>query len=1285
MPHHLNKLKNNILFFVLVFITSTYTHAQNYEYTFEKLSIKDGLSHSNVYAIFQDNLGYMWFGTQDGLDKYDGYNFTTYRHNSQDSNSLSSGNFGKIYQDTLGIFWFGTFGGGLDRYDPKKNLFTNFHNISEDSSSLSSNQIYFVFEDSKNDLWIGTADGGLNKFNKTDQNFERFLPNTNMPKSFSDTRAKCICETSDGTIWVGSGNGLNKYDRANRNFEVYKNDPANNNSLSSNSIQHLYADKNDIIWIASSESGLTKFNPITNTFKHYQHNPNDPNSISDNNAEFILEDSYGNFWIGTYQGGLNKFNPITEKFKRFVHDQNDIESISHNRIEYIYEDASRNLWIATRGGGLNKLDLKPQKFYNILHNPEKINSLPHPSVMAIDNDEKGNIWIGTDGGGLSKYNPKTGKYIHLQHNPLNKNSIASNRIWSVLIDKEGIIWAGTYRNGLNRIEFKNGKYYFHHYSKNYQQNGLKDNQINTIVEDKNGNIWLATSNGLNKLIKSGNPDEYTFEHYLLSSAFTKKFTDNYISSLYLDSQEHFWIGSYTGGLFQFLPKEGKFRHFSPSDFEDSEFKKELRVIIINEDHNKNLLLGTESSGIVKFDFENKKFSVLPNNKELMNNMVIGILEDDLGNLWVTTSRGLYKYSALNNKINRYSFVDGLESSGFNRNATLKCEDGKMYVGSNLALTYFNPLEVYNNPYLPKMVITDLKILNESKWQNSLSKYSQFKNNNDIIEITKTDYIFTLEFSATDYTTPIQNQYKYMLEGFNENWIEAGNNRTASFTNLDPGTYTFKVKGSNNDKIWNENSAELIIKVIPPFYKKWWFIIISAIISILIIISYIKIRERNLIKEKELLERKIKKRTTEISLQKEELKSQAEHLEKTNQQLENQQSHLENLVHERTIDLEEAKEKAEESDRLKSAFLANMSHEIRTPMNAIIGFSNLINDEEIEKESRLELSNLIKKNSNTLLHLIDDIIDIAKIESNQLEINQKNCTVNNILNDLLLDFEDIINSNDHITVKVSEQNLYNNLEIISDPYRLKQIIKNLLSNSLKFTEKGIVEFGYKILNLNNKNELEFFVRDSGIGLTKDQQQHIFSRFTKIESNKKKVYRGAGLGLAITKSLVELMGGKINIKSELDKGSVFYFTIPYIPVSKENNVTTHTKKYTSKYNWDKKNILVAEDEESNFKFLEMVIRKTAAKIAWAKTGKEAVDMTKNNKFDLILMDIKMPEMDGIEAIRKIRKTDANVNIIVQSAYSMPEDRNLSFEAGANDFISKPIGTEKLLKIIGKYFSE
>ena len=1271
----------SILVLTLNLFTGRIALGQTSDYKFEKLTVKDGLSHNNVYSIIQDHLGYLWFGTQDGLNKYDGYDFTIYRHEPGNPNSLTTGNFGKIFQDSSNILWFGTYGGGVDLYDPLTDHLINFANIPGDPTSLSNNQITFIFQDSYGEIWVGTASGGLNRFIKETGTFERFQHNPNNPNTLSHSRAKCIGETKDGTLWIGTGNGLNKFNRATKTFEHYFHEPNNKNSLGSNIIQHLLVDKEDNIWIATRNGGLNKFNPEEETFTHYVSDPENPNSLNDNKLEFLYIDSYNQFWIGTYEGGLSLFNRETESFTHFTHNPNNINSLSNNRVEYIFEDKSKILWIGTRGGGINKLDLKPKKFNNIIYNPYDELSLSHSNVMAITSDTTGNIWIGTDGGGLSKYNPKTNQFMHLKNDPQDNNSLSINRVWSVCIDSEGIIWAGTYLGGLNRIEFKNGQYQFTRYLHDAEDStSLSSNQINTVLEDKDGTIWLATSNGLNKLIKTDHPNNYYFKRYYQNPTDSVAFIDNYIGNIYLDSQYRFWIGSYLGGLFQFIPDKEKFIKYAPSSNKDSEFKEDIHVLKIFEDHLKNLWVGTESNGLIKFDLDSNKFSVHPKNHEMLSNMIMGMVEDEMGNLWISTSRGLAKYTPWKNILYNYTFTDGLASSGFNRNAILKTREGMLYFGSNAGVTYFDPLEVTNNPFLPNVAITDIKILNKSKFRRFFLPFEKIKHENQAIELSPKDYFFTIEFASLDFTTPQENHYQYMLENFDKEWIDAKNHRTATYTNLDPGTYVFKVKGSNNDKLWNDIPTKMVIKVIPPFYKTTLFIIFVIVFIVLLILIYIRLRTRKLVNDKKILEEKVIARTNEINLQKEELESQAENLEKINEKLEEQQNILEKQVKERTVDLEIAKNKAEEADKLKTAFLANMSHEIRTPMNAIIGFSNLLIDSDINNEQKQELTKLIVKNSNSLLNLIDDIIDIAKIESEQLRLSEKEFSANKLLHDLFIEYQSASATNSEIKLKINKQP-EQDVVIQADPYRLEQVLKNLLSNAIKFTEKGSIEFGYDIIE--SENLLQFFVKDTGIGLSPEQQQNIFARFTKVEDSKQKIYRGAGLGLTISKYLIEMMNGKIWVESELGKGATFYFTIPITKIEGQN--TSDQARSVSNYLWNNKTILVAEDEESNFKYLEMIIRKTKAELLWAKNGKQAIDICQGTyHIDLILMDIKMPEMSGLEAIKEIRKSKTKVPIVVQSAYAMPEDRNKSFEVGATDFIAKPIGKEKLLNLINKYLS-
>ena len=437
-------------------------------------------------------------------------------------------------------------------------------------------------------------------------------------------------------------------------------------------------------------------------------------------------------------------------------------------------------------------------------------------------------------------------------------------------------------------------------------------------------------------------------------------------------------------------------------------------------------------------------------------------------------------------------------------------------------------------------------------------------------------------------------------------------------------------------------------------------------------------KKRLMKFNEELEEKVKERTREISQQKEEILSQNEEIKAQKEELEKHRNHLEKIVDIRTKDLELAKEKAEESDRLKSSFLANMSHEIRTPMNAIIGFSNLLIENNLDPKSKSELTQEITKNGFTLLNLIENILDLAKIETKQIKIKKDEFSLKELFNEIHFDY---INKVHNPKIEfIIDTDIKENIIIYSDQGRIKQILKNLIDNAIKYTEKGFIKLAYKT----NNNSISIFVKDSGIGMNKQKLEHIFTRFTKIEDQKQKLYEGAGLGLAICKSLIDLLDGEIKVESEIGKGSIFQIKIPINQITKENIRNTTKLEQAGSYSWDNKTILIAEDDDSNFRFFTMTLSDTKIKIIRAKNGTEAIEKSKNENFDIILMDIKMPEMDGLKATEIIKSQNPNLPIIAQTAFALENDKELSLEAGCNAYITKPIQKAHLLRIINQFLS-
>ena len=1121
----------NLLLLLLITALHNLINAQQNFYNFEHFTVKNGLAHNNVYSIFQDHQGYLWFGTEDGLNKFDGYVFSTYRSLPKTDNSLATSNFGKIFQDSSGIFWFGTFGEGIDLYNPQTHKFIHMPHRPEDSTSLSNNRVTFIYQDNYQDIWVGTTDGGVNRYNKKTKTFIRYQPNKSQ-HSLSNAWAKCICETPDNKLWIGTRNGLNQFNRQSNSFAHFLLDTTDNPAEYQSNIQHMITDNQGFIWMGTAKQGLIRFDPKNGISKRYHNNAPNARIQNDNSFMYLFIDSFQNFWLGTNDGGLYQFNRETEKFT-FIEDQRYTrQGIYCNRIEYITEDVSHNLWVATRGNGVWKLDLKPPKFNHLTHEPDNINSIPDANVTAVDVDLAGNLWIGTDGGGLTYYNKKLQKYTHFQADEKSRHSISGKRVWSIFVDHEGVIWVGTFNSGLNRLEKNKNGWLINKYKYSASNpHTLSSNQINAIIQDKQGNIWFATANGLNKLIKTRNPDDYYFENYLQNNVDTNGYADNYLVHMLIDSKNRIWIGSVTNGLLQFIPHSHNFKKYNSTIAQNPDSVDNYQVFHIYEDHKNGLWIGTELYGILKFDPDSLTYTHPKNYKPLIGNPVVGIIEDANQCLWISTSNGLLKYNPETGTLNRFDYNDGLLGTGFNRNAICADNQGLLYFGNNSALTCLNPQKLEFNQHKPNTVITGVSVLNKPINQSYLWPFENFISGNKVLSLNWKDYFFTIEFAALDFTSPQQNRYKYKLENFDNEWINSEKNRTATYTNLDPGTYIFKVKGSNNDHVWNNNPTTLTIKVVPPFWKKSWFRLFELGLVLLLVYLYVRIRTIMLVKDNKLLENKVQERTEKINLQKEELKVQAEHLAQVNDNLEKQ-------VRERTYDLEKAKNKAEESDRLKSSFLANMSHEIRTPMNAIIGFSKLIQLSDINDVSLKNYVEHIIENSQSLLSLINNIIDISKIDTDQIKLNIKWVNVHDLLIDIYQRYKNF-NTNPAIDFKFIAPGKSISLQINTDEHRLHQILDNLLNNAFKFTETGTIEIGYKP---DDKN-CRFFVRDTGIGLRKSQIDVIFSRFTKIEDPKNKIYRGAGLGLYISKKLVELLDGQMFVESTENKGSLFYFTLPY----------------------------------------------------------------------------------------------------------------------------------------------
>ncbi len=620
----------------------------------------------------------------------------------------------------------------------------------------------------------------------------------------------------------------------------------------------------------------------------------------------------------------------------------------------------------------------------------------------------------------------------------------------------------------------------------------------------------------------------------------------------------------------------------------------------------------------------------------------------------------------------------MQSKVFNRWSFFKSNTGEMYFGGINGFNVFHPDSIKDNSSIPPVQITEFLLFNKPVIIGAKdSPLKKHISQTDTLILNYDQSLFTFRFVALNYIYGEKSQYAYMMEGFDKDWNYIGTERRATYTNLDPGEYIFRVKASNNDGIWNETGASIHIVILPPWWNNILFKIALGVFLLAGSISFYRIRLNKLKKEQQVLERKIKERTVELSDANAQLEERKEEITLQNEELSRHRNHLEQLVQERTIELEAARIKAEESDRLKSAFLANMSHEIRTPMNAIVGFSTLISEEDITTSERIEYADIIKDNSDTLLVLINDIIEISLIEANQLRMTKSNFNASAIL--LQLENYFSLKNNKGIDLNYVNKKDDTKLVLNNDPTRFRQVFSNMLDNAFKYTESGNIWFGYEIQD----DQVQFFVSDTGIGIASSDFKNIFNYFHKLERKDSKLYPGAGIGLSLSRKLIELMGGEIWLESEAGEGSAFYFTLPYsadkvslLPKSKKESRRIHKLENTK--------IIVAEDEPNNYKLIEKILQPTKAAIIWARNGKEAVDYVRKHpkiRNCIILMDIKMPVMNGIQANEEIKKINKHIPVIAVTAYAYANDKSEIMQHNFIDYIVKPLKPRRLIESINK----
>jgi len=835
-----------LLLICLGFFSVLYSQRTNLQ--FQRFTIEQGLAQNSVLCILQDQKGFMWFGTEQGMNRFDGYTFAVHKFQYNNPNSLSNSFVFSFHEDSSGIFWIGTNGGGLNRFDPENKQFSHYLVDPESIDSLS-NILNVVFEDHSQGLWIGTGGGGLKKFDRKSKTFTDFPVNSHDPNLLTHNTINAIWEDHGGTLWIGTDGGLKKLNRMTNQI-----DPM---GLDDKKVLALYEDNARQFWVGT-DNGFYKFVPSNKHWVHFQVPASEKNFYSANQIRTFYEDRLGIFWIGT-EYGLYIFDRQGKTYHTFYADLSDPRGLTGNRIGAIYEDRSGALWIGVEAGGLHKLNRTEQSFNYYYRDPKNPDSLIMRDVFAIYEDQEGVLWVGTYGEGLIAFIRKTGEFINYRNQPEDPNSLSDNRIWALCEDRQGRLWIGTAGRGLNQFTHKTGKFTrYQHQPQN--PNSLSSDLISCIIEDKEENLWIATNGGLDKL----DPQRKQFTRYQSKPNHPNTLGHNNVYVLIEDRKGILWIGT-KGGLSRFDPKSDTFTTYRIYPQYSNNMIQPV-IYSLWEDRQGVLWLGT-TSGLHKFHRENGTFSLYTEKDGLPNDVINGILEDEQGNLWLSTNEGVSKFNPFTGKFKNYSVEDGLQSYEFNAGSYFKSRSGELFFGGINGFNAFFPDSIKDNPYIPPVVITDFKIFNQSvpigKEFKGRITLERSITDMDAITLSHKHHTFSFEYAALNYIHSEKNEYAYMMKGIEDSWNYVGQRRFVTYANLAPGDYTFKVKASNNHGVWNEEGVSLKITILPHFWETWWFRMSLAILILALVFIVFRVRTRLILKRNRELEETVARRTTAL--------------------------------------------------------------------------------------------------------------------------------------------------------------------------------------------------------------------------------------------------------------------------------------------------------------------------------------------------------------------------------------------------------------------------------------
>lgn len=1270
------KLPGIVNLVLLLLMVSMPAFSQQEHLQFKRFTIDDGLSENLIYSIAEDHQGFMWFGTQDGLNRFDGYGFTAFHHDPFDTASLSDNAIIVLFTDSKGRFWVGTARGGLNLYDPKRNIFIHFLTDPTDSGMVSGDYVESITEDVNGNLWVGTFGNGLFEFifSQNDQSGQpkkivHYVHQPGDSTSLSHNYILSVFADSEGRLWLSYMDGpmqmalLNeeriqfitpKFTVREPKQIVYTNEiqfdlkhPKKiKNKMKIGSGQVTFMEKQHQLWMGMGD-GLYLLNNKSDTVIRFNFSqPWAPQgsvlSICNGPAG---QDTTHSLWVGTYYG-LQILNTTNYRLRLIKSNPLNKESLVDGRILKIYKDKSGCVWLGSNGNGLSKYDFHSNIFSSRhFFSPGNKEITDDLSVLSMFDNEK-YLLLGTFTG-LWKMNKKTQRLNLVLENAAKNVSIGTDdSVWPELVfdiisADSGKLWiAGS--NGLIYYDPESDKSIL--YSTRITTNGMDDNTIIKLYDDNHGHLWALTRHTFSIFNKATK----TFTNYYYDYKISNVMDELPHGNIYRDAKGNFWLGGKMGLLY-FNTDKKDFQRFvnNPGDNSSLSFNMVECIIPDPQYPDKYLWIGTVGGGLNRFDLETKKFMHYGIQNGLPNNTIHGIIADKSGFLWISTNKGISKFNPRDSSFHNYDIRQGLPNDEFNPGSYYSNAEGKLFFGSIHGFIAFDPDNIKENKYTPPVVFTDFRLFNKSvssKDRNSPLKGS-ITDTKQIV-LSYKDNIISFQVAALNYSNTDQTEYEYRLNNFNEKWISNGTDRLITFSNLSPGHYTLLVKAANGDGVWSGKTTSMNIIILPPWWRTWW----AYAFYVLVLASVL------------------------FYLRKYELK----------------RMHFKSRLRVERIEAQKLKE----LDHSKSRFFANISHEFRTPLTLIIGpVEDLLRDKHTQKFR--ESLQYIHRNSKRLLQLINQLLDLSKLDVRNYKVNTCRDDIISFVKQIVHSFSSMAHHKSILLETEVDPRLKNNLKnetltFYFDDDIFEKILYNLLSNAFKFTsEGGSITVS---ISLADKSLLELKVEDSGTGIPVEKLPFIFDRFYQADDSHKKVYEGTGIGLALVKELVELHNGTITVESDVNKGTSFccYFEfnkkiisegvvgkmtsnkITVLPVVEYNDA--REEKATG---LNKPVILVVEDQQDVRNYICDKLKETYT-VAEAKNGQEGFETAKKEMPDLVISDVMMPITDGFELCTLLKNDiiTSHIPVILLTARAEDADKITGLENGADAYLVKPFNSKELL---------